>query len=313
MPDPRLQLLDRLRSNIGRVFFGNHAAVDRVIACMLARGHILIEDVPGVGKTILATALARSLDCTMSRIQLTPDLLPGDVLGVTVWDQHKGEFLFKPGPIFSNIVLADEINRTTPRTQSALLEAMNEAQVSIDGQTRKLVQPFIVIATQNPFDFEGTYFLPESQLDRFLMRFSLGYPSPEDEARILDVDPSHTALSDLRPAMTADDLVHLQDLTRQVQIDPSLTDYIVRLANATRSHDELQVGISPRGTLALVHAARATALLNRRDYVVPDDIISNVIAVCAHRIIPRGPVHDANGATAQRILRQVLETIASPV
>ncbi|MCE9590315.1 MAG: MoxR family ATPase [Planctomycetes bacterium] len=313
MSEPRFQLLDRLRSNIGRVFFGNQAAVDKVIVCLLARGHILIEDVPGVGKTILATALARSLDCTISRIQLTPDLLPGDVLGVTVWDQHKSEFIFKPGPIFSNIVLADEINRTTPRTQSALLEAMNEAQVSIDGQTRKLVQPFIVIATQNPFDYEGTYFLPESQLDRFLMRISLGYPSAEDEARILDIDPSHTALQDLSPVMTADDLVQLQAVARGVRLDPSLTDYVVRLAAATRDHDQLQVGVSPRGTLALVQAAKATAMINRRDYVVPDDIISNVVPVCAHRVIARAPLQDADGTAAQQVLRQVLETVASPV
>ena len=171
-----MQRLERLRNNIQRVFLGNQTAIEKLIVCLLARGHVLIEDVPGVGKTILATSLARSLDCSLSRIQLTPDMLPGDVLGVTVWDQHKGEFIFKPGPIFSNIVLADEINRTTPRTQSALLEAMNEAQVSIDGHTRKLIQPFIVIATQNPFEFEGTYYLPENQLDRFLLRVSVGYP-----------------------------------------------------------------------------------------------------------------------------------------
>jgi len=313
MSEQRLQLLDRLRSNIGRVFFGNAAAVDKVIACLLARGHVLIEDVPGVGKTVLATALARSIDCSMSRIQLTPDMLPGDVLGVTVWDQQKAEFIFKPGPIFSNIVLADEVNRTTPRTQSALLEAMNEAQVSIDGHTHRLVQPFIVIATQNPFDFEGTYFLPESQLDRFLMRISLGYPSPQDEARILDLNPSFNVLADLSPVMTADDLMQLQDAARTVRIDPSLTEYVVRLATATRSHDDLQVGISPRGTLALVQAAKATAMLSRRDYVVPDDITSNVICVCAHRVIPRTALRDAEGATAERVLRQVLETVASPV
>ncbi|MEX0652975.1 MAG: AAA family ATPase, partial [Phycisphaeraceae bacterium] len=260
-----MQRLERLRTNIQKCFIGNQQAIDKVIVCLLARGHLLIEDVPGVGKTMLATSLARSLDCSMARVQLTPDLLPADVLGVTVWDQKKGEFVFKPGPIFNNIVLADEINRTTPRTQSALLEAMNEGQVSIDGHTRKLIQPFIVIATQNPFEFEGTYFLPESQLDRFLMRVCLGYPSPEDEARIATVDPLRTALEGLKPVMTADDLVELQAKVDEVEIDPALVDYIVQIANATRNNEQLQVGVSPRGTLALIHAAKATAMMHKRD------------------------------------------------
>jgi MoxR-like ATPase len=308
-----MQRLEQLRANIQRVFLGNQTAVEKVIVCLLARGHVLIEDVPGVGKTILATALARSIDCTLSRIQLTPDMLPGDVLGVTVWDQHKNEFVFKPGPIFSNIVLADEVNRTTPRTQSALLEAMNEAQVSIDGHTRKLIQPFIVIATQNPFEFEGTYFLPESQLDRFLMRIHLGYPSPEDESRILQIDPARTTLLDLKPVMTAQDLVELQEMVNKVKVDPALVNYVIQIANATRQNEQLQIGVSPRGTLALVHAARATALIHRRDYVVPDDIISNVIPVCAHRVIPKTYMHDADGVAAHRTMQQVLETIPSPV
>ena len=245
--------LELLRANIQSVYLGNQSAVEKLIVCLLARGHVLIEDVPGVGKTVLATSLARSLDCSMARVQMTPDMLPSDVLGVTVWDQLKSEFLFKPGPIFSNIMLADEINRTTPRTQSALLEAMNEGQVSIDGQTRKLIQPFIVIATQNPFEFEGTYFPPESQLDRFLMRLHLGYPSPEDEARILTLNPSQRALPEIKPVMTAADLVELQRMVTEVKIDPSLVDYIIRIATATRVHEQLQIGVSPRGTLALTH------------------------------------------------------------
>ena len=305
--------LESLRANIQRVFMGNQTAIEKMIVCLLARGHVLIEDVPGVGKTILATSLARSLDCSLSRIQLTPDLLPSDVLGVTVWDQRTGEFVFKPGPIFSNIILADEINRTTPRTQSALLEAMNEAQVSIDGLTRKLIQPFIVIATQNPFEFEGTYFLPESQLDRFLMRLHLGYPSSEDEARILEKDPSRTALAELEPVMTAEDLVEFQMMVHQVKVDPTLMDYVIRIANATRSNDQLQIGLSPRGSLALVQAARSTALIHGRDYVVPDDIISNVQSVCAHRVISKTYMHDANGETTARVMQQVLETVQSPV
>ena len=308
-----MQRLQRLRSNIQKCFIGNQQAIDRMVVCLLARGHLLIEDVPGVGKTMLANALARSLDCTFSRIQLTPDLMPADVLGVTVWDQKLAEFQFKPGPIFNNVVLADEINRTTPRTQSALLEAMNEAQVTIDGHTRRLVQPFIVIATQNPCEFEGTYFLPESQLDRFLMRVSLGYPSPRDEARIMTVDPLRTAIRQLQPVMTAEDLVELQEQVDAVQIDPTLIDYAVQIAGATRGHEQLQVGVSPRGTLALIRAAKATALVQRRDYVVPDDITSNVLAVFAHRVITKSYVHEADGVAGEQVMEQILETVPSPV
>ena len=292
---------------------GNQPAVERVIVCLLARGHVLVEDVPGVGKTMLATALARSLDCSMSRVQLTPDLLPSDILGVTVWDQNKGDFVFKPGPIFANVILADEINRTTPRTQSALLEAMNEAQVSIDGHTRKLIQPFIVIATQNPFEFEGTYFLPESQLDRFLMRIHLGYPSPEDEMRILERDPSRTALVELEPVMSIEELITLQSAVPKVKVDPALLDYIVRIVTATRQHEQLQIGVSTRGSLALTSAARATAIVHDRDYVIPDDIISNVVPVCAHRVISKTYMHDADGVTTSRIIQQIMETVPSPV
>jgi MoxR-like ATPase len=308
-----MQVLDRLRANIARVFMGNQPAVERVIVCLLARGHVLVEDVPGVGKTMLATALARSLDCSMSRVQLTPDLLPSDILGVTVWDQNKGDFVFKPGPIFANVILADEINRTTPRTQSALLEAMNEAQVSIDGHTRKLIQPFIVIATQNPFEFEGTYFLPESQLDRFLMRIHLGYPSPEDEMRILERDPSRTALVELEPVMSIEELITLQSAVPKVKVDPALLDYIVRIVTATRQHEQLQIGVSTRGSLALTSAARATAIVHDRDYVIPDDIISNVVPVCAHRVISKTYMHDADGVTTSRIIQQIMETVPSPV
>jgi len=284
-----------------------------LIVCLLARGHVLIEDVPGVGKTMLATALARSLDATLTRLQMTPDMLPSDVLGVTVWDQKKNEFEFKPGPIFSNIVLADEINRTTPRTQSALLEAMNEGQVSIDGHTRRLLEPFIVIATQNPVEFEGTYFLPESQLDRFLMRLHLGYPSPEDEARILTLNPSRNVLHDIKPVMTAADLVELQNKVNEIQIDPSLIEYVVKIANTTRESDQLQIGVSPRGSLALTQAAKATAMMHKRDYVVPDDVVSNVVPVCAHRVISKNYMHDADGIATHRIMQQILETVPSPV
>lgn len=313
MSELHMQRLELLRKNIQTCFLGNRQAIDRVIICLLARGHVLIEDVPGVGKTTLATTLAKSLDCSVSRIQLTPDMLPADVLGVTVWDQNKSEFIFKPGPIFSNIVLADEINRTTPRTQSAMLEAMNESQVSMDGKTHRLLQPFIVLATQNPFEFEGTYFLPESQLDRFLMRLNLGYPSPDDEARILTLDPSRKISHDIEPVMTTRDLIELQQQTDEVNVDPSLVDYIVQIASATRTHEQVQTGVSPRGSLALMRASRATALLNGRDYAIPDDIIQNVVPVFAHRITTRSFAHDGDTTANARIMTQILETVASPV
>jgi MoxR-like ATPase len=294
-------------------FLGNQQAIDRVITCLLARGHVLIEDVPGVGKTTLAIALAKSLDGTLNRIQLTPDMLPADILGVTVWDQQKSEFNFKPGPIFANVVLADEINRTTPRTQSALLEAMNENQVSIDGQTRRLLDPFLVIATQNPFEFEGTYFLPESQLDRFLMRISLGYPSPEDEARVLTMDVRRTALAELKPVLTAQELIEMQKQADQVRTDPALIDYVVALAQATRNHDQLQVGVSPRGSLALLRVAKAAAMLAGRDYLVPEDITANVIPVFAHRCVSKSYLNEADADTTAGILKQILQSQPSPV
>lgn len=302
----------RLRENISRVFLGNPSAVDRVICCLLARGHILIEDVPGVGKTVLATAVAKSIDCSFTRVQLTPDMLPSDVLGVSIYDRASGEFTFKRGPIFANIVLADEINRTTPRTQTALLEAMNEATVSIDGRVHRLDQPFMVVGTQNPYEFEGTYPLPENQLDRFLMRTRLGYPGPEDEARVLDLRPANRALPQLEPVLHKDDVVRLQTLVDDVRVDRSLLDYIIELAGATRRHKELQVGLSPRGSLALAQAARATAVLEGRDYAVPEDVTRNILPVCAHRVVARTYEHDGDGAAAERILRGIVETIRSP-
>lgn len=304
------EAIGKLRENISRVFLGNMAAVDRVICCLLARGHILIEDVPGVGKTVLATAMARSIDCTFSRLQLTPDLMPSDVLGVSVLDRTSGEFVFKKGPIFANILLADEINRTTPRTQTALLEAMNEATVSVDGRVYRLEQPFMVIATQNPYEFEGTYILPENQLDRFLMRTNLGYPSPEEEARVLDLRPASHYLPQLEPVLHPDDVVALQKQVDEVRMDRSLLNYIVEFAGATRHHEELQVGLSPRGSLALAQAARATAVLQGRNYTIPEDILNNIQPVCAHRVIPRAYLQESDSAS--RILQGVLETIESP-
>jgi MoxR-like ATPase len=304
------QAIDRLRDNIARVFLGNMAAVDRVICCLLARGHILIEDVPGVGKTVLATAMARSIDCTFSRVQLTPDLMPSDVLGVSVLDRNTGDFVFKKGPIFAHIVLADEINRTTPRTQTALLEAMNEATVSVDGRVYRLEQPFMVIATQNPYEFEGTYILPENQLDRFLMRTSLGYPSPDEEARVLDLRPANHYLPQFEPVLHREEVLALQSQVDAVRMERSLLDYIVEFAGATRQSDELQVGLSPRGSLALAQAARATAVLEGREYVIPEDILRNIQPVCAHRVIPRAYLQESDAAA--RILRGIVEGIESP-
>jgi MoxR-like ATPase len=311
MPNP----IDALRGNIARVFLGNMGAVDRVICCLLARGHVLLEDVPGVGKTVLATALARSIDCTFCRIQLTPDMLPSDVLGVSILERGaggNGEFIFKKGPIFANIVLADEINRTTPRTQTALLEAMNEATVSVDGKVFRLEAPFMVVATQNPYEFEGTYVLPENQLDRFLMRTRLGYPSPEEEARVLDLRPANYALPKLEPVLHARDVVELQGQVDRVKVDRSLLEYVIALANATRESDELQVGLSPRGSLALAQAARATAVMAGRDYAVPEDILANVQPVCAHRVIAKTYLREGGADSASRVLSDIVQTLRSP-
>ena len=304
--------IQRLRENITSVYMGNTAAVDRVIVCLLARGHVLIEDVPGVGKTVLANALARSIHCSFARIQCTPDLLPTDILGVTIYDRDEKQFQFKHGPIFHNIILADEINRTTPRTQSALLEAMSETSISVDGAVHALPQPFMVAATQNPYEFEGTYFLPENQLDRFLMRISLGYPAPDDESRIIQKQPARTTLTTLRPVMTGDEVLSLQQHVDDVNMDQALVDYIISLVSATRENDDLQIGVSPRGALAIAQAARATAVLHGRDYCVPEDIVSNILPVCAHRVISKTYMHAGDTATTRRIVQQVLETVPSP-
>lgn len=314
------EAIERLRQNIASVFIGNAKAIDRLVACLLARGHVLIEDVPGVGKTVLATALARSVACSFSRIQLTPDMLPGDILGVSVLTRRSGEngshgapvFEFKPGPIFSNIVLADEINRTTPRTQSALLESMQEATVSVDGRIHVLEQPFMVIATQNPYEYEGTYLLPENQLDRFLMRVTVGYPSPEDEARVLTLRPAQSALHQLQAVMDRETVLALQQATDQVRLDDALIGYIIAIAAATRKHAELHVGLSTRGTLALAQAARATAVLQGRDYVTPDDIYNCVVPVVGHRVVSSAFLQSGDTTSGSQIVEQVLSTVPSP-
>jgi len=305
--------VDNLRANIRKVFFGDPEAVDRVITCLLARGHLLIEDVPGVGKTMLATAISRSVDCSFSRIQLTPDLLPGDVLGVSVYRRDTGEFQLQRGPIFANVVLADEINRASPRTQSAMLEAMNEATVTIDGHAHRLDPPFIVIATQNPYEFEGTHPLPENQLDRFLMRIGLGYPSAAAEARMLEERPATTTLQDLSPVMDKGGLLDLQERVERVTIEQSLLDYIVQLASATREHEALRVGVSPRGALALAQASRAMAFVRGREYCVPEDITENIMPVCSHRVVPRARLGEHASEAAEQALADAMQRVPSPV
>lgn len=304
--------IERLRDNIRSVFLGKSQAVDLLLTALLARGHILIEDVPGVGKTVLARALAKSVDCKFSRVQLTPDLLPTDLLGVSIYNNQTQSFDFKPGPIFANFVLADEINRTTPRTQSALLEAMSEEQVSVENATYPLKRPFMVIATQNPFEFEGTYYLPENQLDRFLLRVGVGYPDREAERQVLLTRPARNALEKLEPVLTGEDIIALQDETPNVRIASAIMEYILDLVDATRHEAQLHLGISPRGAQALTQASQAAALLAGRDYVTPDDVKKLVIPVCAHRVIGKSYLHNGDNVATTHILQQVMEKITSP-
>ena len=312
MTDANAGPISSLRDNIASVFMGNPQAIDRVLRTMLAGGHLLIEDVPGVGKTVLAGAIARSVQANLSRVQMTPDLLPSDILGVSVYDRERGEFTFKPGPIFANIVLADEINRTTPRTQTALLEAMSEATVSIDGTSHPLPTPFMVIATQNPYDFEGTYLLPENQLDRFLMRTRLGYPDPGTEVRVLESRPASTALPKLSPVMELETLAGLQKAANDVRVDGKIVEYVVAIANATRSSPDLRLGLSPRGALALTQTARATALIDGRDYVVPEDVLDNILPVVTHRLIVRGGLEQGDGRESESILEAIVQSVEAP-
>jgi MoxR-like ATPase len=276
---------------------------------------MLIEDVPGVGKTMLAQALARSLAGTFRRIQFTSDLLPSDIIGVSVFNPGSSTFEFKPGPLFANVVLADEINRSTPKTQSALLEAMNEAQASVDNASHPLPQPFIVIATQNPIEHHGTYPLPESQLDRFLMRIRMGYPAEEHEKEILSSQRLSHPIDDVRPVLSTEDVHHIQKEVRSVQVDPSLADYLVRLATATRRSSDLALGVSPRGTLLLQRAAQAHAFILGRTYLIPDDIKTVAVPVLAHRVVPRAraSVGAGRGLEAEEVLGQILDSVLIPL
>ena len=307
--------LEQLQSTIESVIHGKPEAIELALVTLLAGGHLLIEDVPGVGKTTLAQALARSFDCSFQRIQFTSDMLPSDILGLEVFNQKQTAFEFKRGPIFANVILADEINRTTPKTQSALLEAMAESHVTVEQVTYQLPRPFIVLATQNPIEHHGTYPLPESQLDRFLLRLRMGYPEPEYEKTILRQQSLASQLDTITPVMHSDDVLALQQEVREVAVDDSLVDYLLRIVRATRQADMLDLGVSPRGSLALYHAAQALAYVEGRDYAIPDDIKRLVVPVFAHRIVvnSRYSTGFRRSDEAEAALQEILKTISVPL
>ena len=303
--------LGALLGNVTRVLIGKRREVELALIALASEGHILIEDVPGVGKTMLAKALARSIGCTFRRIQFTPDLLPSDVTGVSIYNQKTEEFEFRPGPVMAQIVLADEINRATPKTQSALLESMEEKQLTVDGKTHLLPPPFMVMATQNPIEYEGTFPLPEAQLDRFLMRLRLGYPSREDEVSVLDSQVISHPIEDVEQVISVQDLMETHRMVRQVRVEPQLRGYIVDIVGATRTHPDVYLGASPRGSLGLFRTAQAAALLAGRDYVIPDDIKMLAEPVLAHRVI-MNPAARVRNVQSSAILREVLQSVSVP-
>ncbi|HMJ24707.1 MAG TPA: AAA family ATPase [Pyrinomonadaceae bacterium] len=307
--------VELLQDAIEHVIRGKPEVVRLALVTLLAGGHLLIEDVPGVGKTTLAHALARALDCVFQRIQFTSDLLPSDVIGLSIYNQHDSLFEWKPGPIFANVVLADEINRTTPKTQSALLEAMAERHVTVEGVTHPLPQPFIVLATQNPIEHHGTYPLPESQLDRFMLRLRIGYPGVDDEKLILRDRERAEPLDDMQPVMSADDILDLQEAVSEVSVDDAIVDYLMRIVAATRSSEMLDLGVSPRGTLSLFRAAQALALTEERTYCLPDDIKRLVVPVFAHRITVSSRYSSAmrRSEEAEAVLLEIMKTIGVPL
>src|SRR5256884_520975 len=307
--------IELLQNAVERVIRGKPEAVRLAIVTLLAGGHLLVEDVPGVGKTTLAHSLARALDCSFQRIQFTSDLLPSDVIGLSIYNQVDALFEWKPGPIFANIILADEINRTTPKTQSALLEAMAEAHVTVEGVTHALPTPFMVLATQNPIEHHGTYPLPESQLDRFMLRLRIGYPGVADEKLILRDREHAEPLDDLEPVMTAQDVLELQDAVSEVAVDDAIVDYLMRIVAATRSSEMLDLGVSPRGTLSLFRAAQALALTEERSYCLPDDIKRLVVPVFAHRLTVSSRYSSAmrRSEEAEAVLFEIMKTISVPL
>ena len=305
-------LVGDLEANIGQVVLGKPDVVRMAVVALLAGEHLLLEDVPGVGKTLIAKALAKSVSGEFSRLQFTPDLLPSDIIGSSMFNSKTSEFIYVRGPIFANIVLADEINRTTPRTQSALLEAMSDRQVTVDGQTHTLPNPFMVIATQNPFEFEGTYPLPESQLDRFLMRLSVGYPKRQDEIQVLTSHRAGEPVEHLTPVLDCAQIVSLQDSVKQVTVAETIHEYLLDIVHATRESDELHVGVSTRGAISFYRACQALALVEGRDYVVPDDLKRLAVPIIAHRVIAKGYLHGGQRSAVEAIVRRVVERIAVP-
>jgi MoxR-like ATPase len=307
--------VERLQAAIETVIKGKSEAVRLAVVTLIAGGHLLVEDVPGVGKTTLAQAMARALDCSFQRIQFTSDLLPSDVIGLSVYNQHSGIFEWKPGPVFASVVLADEINRTTPKTQSALLEAMAERHVTVEGTTHPLPEPFIVIATQNPIEHHGTYPLPESQMDRFMLRLRIGYPEADDEKQIIRDRERREPLEELRPVMTGPDIVELQQAVAEVKVDEALVDYLMRIVAATRDSEMLDLGVSPRGTLALFRAAQALALTEERSYCVPDDIKRLVLPVFSHRLVVSSRFASSlrRSEEAEAVLREIMKSISVPL
>ena len=313
MPDPRIQkALRALSDNIAQVIVGKKEVIDLAIITLLCRGHLLIEDVPGLGKTMLARAIAGSLSLDFKRVQFTPDLLPSDVTGVSIYNQKSTEFDFRPGPVFTNLLLADEINRATPRTQSSLLEAMEERQVTTDGTTRALPPVFMVVATQNPIELQGTYPLPEAQLDRFFMRLSVGYPSRDEEVRVMEMQIRSHPINDIKPVLAEEHLRFMQNAVTEVHIDRSLLAYIVEIVNATRQHPELQVGASPRGSLSLMRAAQAMVLLRGMEFVEPTVIKTLARHVLTHRLIVK-PQARLKGLTEVKVVEEILQGIPAPV
>jgi MoxR-like ATPase len=303
--------VERVRSSVEGVIEGKPEVVRLSLTVLLAEGHLLIEDVPGVGKTMLAKALARSIDCSVRRIQFTPDLLPSDITGVSIWDQQRRDFEFKPGAIFAQIVIGDEINRASPKTQSALLESMEERQVTTDGQTHQLPSPFMVVATQNPVEMEGTYPLPEAQRDRFMARVSIGYPSADAELQMLDIHGGTSPLDDLQPVAHAHEIVKLVEAVRGVHVAESVRRYAVDLVAATRTHSDLRLGASPRATLQLLRAAKASAAMAGREYALPDDVQALAVAVLAHRLLPTAQAQ-LNRRTAEQVVLEILQNTPVP-
>jgi MoxR-like ATPase len=313
MENDEIRLISDLQRNMAQVVLGKVDVIRMCLVALLAGEHVLLEDVPGVGKTLVAKALAKSVHGTFCRIQFTPDLLPSDIVGSSIYDTHSGKFHFNQGPIFAHVVLADEINRTPPRTQSALLEAMSDGQVSVDGVSHVLPQPFIVMATQNPFEFEGTYPLPESQLDRFLIRLSMGYPSREDERNVLMSHRDQEPVDRLEPIIETQQILDLQRAVRQVTVEDSIYDYLLDIVEATRESEELRVGVSTRGALCFYRAAQALALIRGRKFVVPDDIKELAVPVLSHRVVPKGYLHGGQRNAVEMLINSLVEDVRVPI